>query len=94
MSNIGNQGTKLSKKVFRMEIFERVNYRVSFTDFRNVSEVTVALIIFEHDQVEKLSPSISRRHVDVPRYGAKNVRMTASYPFVRALLTRNGQKFK
>ena len=32
----------------------------------------MALIVFENDHVEKLSPFLSRRHVDVPRYGAKN----------------------
>ena len=58
-----------------MEIFERVNKRVSFTDFKNVSVVNMALIVFENDQVEKLSPFLLRRHVDVPRYGAKKVKV-------------------
>ena len=35
----------------------------------------MALIGFENDQVEKLSPFLSRRHVDVPRYGAKIVKI-------------------
>ena len=35
----------------------------------------MALIVFENDQVEKLSPFLLRRHVDVPRYGAKKVKV-------------------
>ena len=38
-----------------MKNFERVNKRVSFTDFRNAYVVTVAFIAFENEQVEKLS---------------------------------------
>ena len=47
------------------------NKRVSFTDFRNASVVIVALIVFDNDQVEKLSLFLLRRHVDVLCYGAK-----------------------
>ena len=52
ISNIGNQGEKLSRKSFQMKIFKRMNWRVSFTDFRKASVVTVDLIVFENERVE------------------------------------------
>ena len=35
-----------------MKIFKRMNLRVSFTDFKKASVVTVDLIVFEHERVE------------------------------------------
>ena len=73
-------------KIFQTSGIKEQSYRKSLSDgnlwaseldsklywfHKNVSVVNMALTVFENDQVEKLSPFLLRRHVDVPRYGAK-----------------------